>query len=109
MNDIFTFLFSSFIVMKTILYWVIHMFKTPYPPHVPIRNLAQKHGFRRYFADYQMTIYVNNKNRVVVLFDDFGTVQISRDGKLIEELDLREVKEPLSLVIDEVFMKASTY
>jgi len=91
------------------LYWVIHMFETPYPPHVPTRTLAEKYGFRRYFADYQMTIYVNNKNRVVVLFDDFGTIQISRDGMLLEELDLREVKGPITTVIGEVFKKASTY
>jgi len=76
-------------------------------PYTSIRNIAKKCGFRRYHVNDYYMIYVN-QNRVVVLIDARG-VQISKDGELIEEVNFSELNEPLSVALDSIFMRASTY
>jgi len=82
---------------------------SPFPPyyyHTP--SIAKKHGFMRYWAGAGTSIYVNNKQTVIV-FTDTGNavlVQFYRDEKILEEFYLDELamkRESIREAIGEIF------
>jgi len=86
---------------------------SPYPPfyyHSP--QIAEKHGFTRWWKGKGLSIYVHNKKKTVVLFS--GTpaaiwVEIYRDGKTLDAFYLDELTAKMTIrdALDKVFEYAS--